>query len=318
MRMQVDDSMNTMRNVIAELNEILIGQSDIIEKVTIALLTGGHVLVEGVPGTGKTLLINALSHIVGAKFNRVQFTPDLMPTDIIGVNIYDGGMFKFREGPVFTDFFLADEINRAPAKTQSSLLEAMEEMQVTVDGVTYDMSKIFSVFATQNPVELEGTYPLPEAQVDRFMFKVIVDYPSEEDENVILDKVESGFDSRNLENAGIKQHLDVKTLIDLRREIRTLHVEEDVRRYVTRIVRSTRSSHNIMLGASPRAGVMLLLAAKGKAFLEGRSFVTPDDVKAMAFPVLRHRIILEPEAEVEGRKTDDSIRDLLVKIDVPR
>jgi MoxR-like ATPase len=250
----------------------------------------------------------------------VQFTPDLMPSDIVGVNVYNTatGEFIFRPGPIFAGIVLADEINRAPAKTQSALLEAMQEHQVTVDGVAHAMPPVFTVYATQNPVEFEGTYPLPEAQVDRFMLKILVGYPSAELEAAILDKTEAGFDANDLATSGAQSVLDASILEDLRATVRRTHLEEKVRRYVTAIVRATRSLPQVSLGASPRAGVMLMLAAKAQAVLGGRDYVTPDDVKAMALPALRHRLLLMPEVEIEGRTTDDCIKELLLGVPVPR
>jgi len=306
--------------VLSELGKAVIGQDAVMEQLAVALLSGGHALLEGVPGTGKTLLARALAGATGTQFRRIQFTPDLMPADVLGVNIYNTatGEFLFRPGPVFADILLADEINRAPAKTQSALLEAMQEKQVTIDGVSHPLSAVFTVFATQNPVEFEGTYPLPEAQVDRFMLKILIVYPGEESEGQILDKVEGGFDSSNLTTAGLKAVLDPTRVAGLRAAVRRVRVEELVRRYITKIVRHTRSMPEVTLGASPRAAVMLMLSAKARAVLSGREFVTPDDVKSMALPVLRHRLTLRPEVEVEGRTADDCIRQLLLKIEVPR
>jgi MoxR-like ATPase len=308
------------RRVVNELRKVIVGQDAVLEQVVVALLAGGHALIEGVPGTAKTLMARVLAHITGTSFHRIQFTPDLMPSDITGVNIYNTatGEFVFRPGPLFADLLLGDEINRAPAKTQSALLEAMQERRVTIDGVPHAMSRVFTVFATQNPVEFEGTYPLPEAQLDRFMFKILVSYPDERTEAVILDHVEGGFDSQDLATAKLDVVLDVPTLEDLRATTRGVRVETMVRRYATSIVRGTRSVVDVSLGASPRAAEMLMLGAKAHAIVAGRTFVTPDDVKALALPVLRHRILLRPEVEVEGRTTDDCLRELLLTIQVPR
>lgn len=318
--MNIETANDIAGKVVTELGKALVGQDEAIEQTVVALFAGGHALLEGVPGTGKTLLARTLSLTTGTSFRRVQFTPDLMPSDIIGVNVYDMATkrFDFRAGPVFCDILLADEINRAPAKTQAALLEAMQEHQATVDGTSYPMSPVFTVFATQNPVEFEGTYPLPEAQVDRFMMKIIVEYPPENAEAAILDKVEAGFDSSDLSTADIREVLDLETLARVREVAKKIRVEEMVRRYVTQIVRTTRSKPQITLGASPRAGVMLMCAAKARAMVRGRDFATPDDVKAVALSVLRHRVLLVPEAEVEGKTSDDCINEILLTIEVPR
>jgi len=318
--MNIETVNDIATKIVTELRKAIVGQDEVLEQTVIALLAGGHALLEGVPGTGKTLLARTLSYATGTSFHRIQFTPDLMPSDIVGVNIYDMVIkkFDFRAGPIFCDILLADEINRAPAKTQSALLEAMQERQATIDGNSYPISPVFTVFATQNPVEFEGTYPLPEAQVDRFMMKIVIKYPPENAETEILDKVEAGFDSSNLNTINIQKVLDLERLTSIREIAKKVRVEEIVRRYVTQIIRATRSKPQITLGASPRAGVMLMGAAKGRALVMGRDFATPDDVKAMALPVLRHRILLVPEAEVEGKTTDDCIDEILLTIEVPR
>lgn len=318
--MEVAEASELARGVLGELRKVIVGQDAVLEQMVATLLAGGHALLEGVPGTAKTLMARALARVVGGSFRRIQFTPDLMPADIVGTNMYNTatGKFNFRPGPIFADVVLGDEINRAPAKTQSALLEAMQESQVTVDGVSHPMSGVFTVYATQNPVEYEGTYPLPEAEIDRFMFKIKVDYPPEEPEREILDKLEEGFDATDLSTANLDRLLDVATLADLRETVRRIQVKPEVRRYITSIVRATRSLPQVSLGASPRAGAMLMRAAKGGAAIHGRQYVTPDDVKSLARPALRHRLILRPEIEVEGRTTDECIEELLTGVEVPR
>jgi MoxR-like ATPase len=302
------------------MGKVVVGQDDALRHMVVALLAGGHALLEGVPGTGKTLMARSLAMATQSSFRRIQFTPDLMPADVLGVSVYNttNGQFTFRQGPVFADILLADEINRSPAKTQSALLEAMQERQVTVDGTTHAMSGVFTVFATQNPVEFEGTYPLPEAEVDRFMLKVLVGYGQQDLESRILDLPQSSFDRSGQAALGPEAVLDAKVLAELRQTVYQLHVEPAVRQYIATIIRRSRAMPQVSLGASPRAAVMLMQAAKAAAVVDGRDFVTPDDVKTMALPVLRHRLLLHPEFEVEGQSPDSCIEQLLAGLEVPR
>ena len=306
--------------VLDELATVVLGQEEMLRQMMVALLAGGHALLEGVPGTAKTLSIRALAMALDLRFGRVQFTPDLMPTDLIGVNVLDElrREFTFHPGPVFTDLVLADEINRAPAKTQAALLEAMQERQVTVDGQTRPLPPGFTVFASQNPVEYEGTYPLPEAQLDRFLLKIVVGYPDAEAERAILDRYVGGFSADRADTYGIRPLLGKGEIVALRQAVAAVHVEPTVRDYITRIVRATREEPSLALGASPRAGVALFLASRAEGFLSARDFVTPDDVKSLALPVLRHRVVLTPEAEVEGQTVDDRLAGLLGTIPAPR
>ena len=306
--------------VLDSLGTVVLGQEVMLRQMMVALLAGGHALLEGVPGTAKTLAIRSLSLAMDLRFGRVQFTPDLMPTDLTGVNILDETKkeFVYHPGPIFADLLLADEINRAPAKTQAALLEAMQERQVTVDGVTRPLPAGFTVFASQNPVEYEGTYPLPEAQLDRFLLKIVIDYPGAEAERAILDRYAGGFSADRAESYGVRPLLAAGDVVGLRQAAAAVHVEPTVRDYVTRIVRSTREEPSFALGASPRAGVALFLASRAEALLSGRDFVTPDDVKSLALPVLRHRVLLTPEAEVEGQRVDDRLRGLLQTLPAPR
>ncbi|HUG39504.1 MAG TPA: MoxR family ATPase [Longimicrobiales bacterium] len=309
-----------MEALTAGIESVVLGQPDLVRHLAITLLAGGHALIEGVPGTAKTLAVRALGRALDLRFGRVQFTPDLMPTDLLGVNVLDPrtATFEFRPGPVFTDLLLADEINRAPAKTQAALLEAMQERQVTVDGETRRMSPAFTVLATQNPVEFEGTYPLPEAQLDRFLLKIRVGYPGEESEAAILDRYVDGFDAERTETFPATVAVGAGSLAAMKRQVAAVHVEPPVRRYITRIVRATRDHPTFSLGASPRGGVALFLATRAEAVLAGRDFATPDDVKALAIPVLRHRVMLTPEAEVEGRGADEWLLDVLESVEAPR
>lgn len=303
-----------------EVSKAIVGQDQVLEQILIALFTEGHALIEGVPGTAKTLLVKVLSMAIGSHFGRIQFTPDLMPADVTGTNIFNmaTSTFTLRHGPVFTDLLLADEINRTPPKTQAALLEAMEERQVTIDGERHKLSPLFTVLATQNPIEYEGTYPLPEAQLDRFMLKIIVDYPSEDEELRVVANWNSGFNARRLEDVGIHPIPDPAAVLNSRSEVRRVTVEEGVQRYIVSIIRGTRSAVNVSWGASPRAAVALLLCSKALAAIRGRSFVTPDDVKEIAKPVLRHRIVLRSEAEIEGTSPDQVLDEVIASIDVPR
>ena len=304
--------------LLEDLEQVVLGQQTVLRQLMITLLARGHALVEGVPGTAKTLAVRALARGLGLDFGRVQFTPDLMPTDLVGVNVLGDGGFTYRAGPVFADLLLADEINRAPPKTQAALLEAMEERQVTVDGDTRPLPAPFTVFATQNPVEYEGTYPLPEAQVDRFLMKIVIDYPPETAERAILDRHDGGFRADDENTYPMREPMTRAELLETRDAVNGVHMDERVRRYVTDIVRATRDDAAFLLGASPRAGVALFQAARAEAYLQGRDFATPDDVKSLSFPVLRHRVVLTAEAEVEGRSADDELRSLLATLQAPR
>ena len=309
----------TIERVVAQLGSVVLGQDAAIRDATAALIARGHVLLEGVPGTAKTLLVRALSLALGLEFRRIQFTPDLMPSDITGVNLLGAqGTFTFRPGPIFGDLVLGDEINRAPAKTQAALLEAMQERRVTVDGVSHQLSEHFTVFATQNPVEFEGTYPLPEAELDRFMLKVLLGYPAADVEQGILERVIGGFEADEPASYGIERVLEAGGLGELRRAARGVRAEPSLLAYVTAVVRATREAPALTLGASPRAGVALLKVAQAAALMEGRSYVVPDDVKALAPAVLRHRIAVAPELELEGVSADAALRTVLDRIEVPR
>ncbi|TMC48965.1 MAG: MoxR family ATPase [Chloroflexi bacterium] len=303
-----------------ESKKALVGQDEVFEQMVIALLARGHVLLEGVPGTAKTLAAKILAHLIRADFKRVQFTPDLMPSDIVGTQVFDLNTSKFylKRGPIFTNILLADEINRAPAKTQSALLEAMEERQVTIEGDRYELPEPFVVLATQNPVEYEGTYPLPEAQLDRFLFKTLVTYASPEAEAQVLRRYHNGFDAHRIADTGLKPVLSPDRLQVLRQEVMIVRVEDGILTYITAIANASRSAGDLALGGSPRASIALLLGAKAWAALQGRDYVVPDDVKNLVLPVFRHRIILKPEAEIEGLNADGVMRRILGKVEVPR
>ncbi len=303
-----------------EIGKVLVGQHDLVEGTLIALFCEGNVLIEGVPGLGKTLLVNALSRALSTQFKRVQFTPDLMPSDLTGTSIYQMAEreFKFIPGPIFTNLLLADEINRAPPKTQSALLEAMQERQVTVDGVSHPLPRPFITIATQNPLEQEGTYPLPEAQLDRFMFKLLVDYPKIEEERGILTHYAAGRDIRDLSLFGLEPVLTGDIVLEIQQSISKVIVEESVINYITDIVAKTRNWPTVQIGASPRASVNILLASRAMAACSGRNFVIPDDVKTLSPWILRHRVRLRPEAEIEGASTDDAIREILESVEAPK
>ncbi|HEY7504654.1 MAG TPA: MoxR family ATPase [Gemmatimonadales bacterium] len=306
--------------VVEQLGRVVLGQAEAVRDVVAALVARGHVLLEGVPGTAKTLMVRTLSQVLRLEFRRIQFTPDLMPSDITGVNLLSGpaGTFTFRPGPIFGDLVLGDEINRAPAKTQAALLEAMQERRVTVDGVSHELPESFTVFATQNPIEFEGTYPLPEAELDRFLVKVVLDYPEEAIEQGILHRVLGGFEADAPESYGVDAVADASGLAELRDACRRVRVEPTLVAYVAAIVRATRSAPVLALGASPRGSVALLKMAQAAALLEGRPYVVPDDVKALAPAVLRHRVTVAPELELEGVASDTALRGIIEKIEAPR
>lgn len=302
-----------------ELVKVIVGQQELINQCLLTVLCGGHALVEGVPGIAKTLVVKCFARLFDLEFRRVQCTSDLMPADIIGSNVLNlaTSTFSLHRGPLFTDILLADEVNRMPPRTQAALLEAMEERQITIDGITHPLSSFFTVFATQNPVEFEGTYPLPEAQLDRFLLKIKVDYPEVDEEITILQHHHDGFDAHNLEAAGLSA-LSSDDLAEARAEVRRTQVEPALFRYLVEIVRRTRDWPSLSLGASPRAAVSLLMVAKALAALEERDYLIPDDVKTAALPVLRHRIIIKPEAELEGLDSDQILKEIVGSVEVPR
>lgn len=302
----------------AEIKKVIVGQDQMIDLLIIAMLTNGHSLIEGVPGVAKTLAARLLAKSVDANFSRIQFTPDLMPSDVIGTSVYNMGKgeFQFKQGPVFSNLVLIDEINRAPAKTQSALFEVMEERQVSVDGTTYPMQAPFLVFATQNPVEHEGTYRLPEAQLDRFLFKINVNYPNLEEEENILNFHDEAKDQVKTES--ISPVLKAEELVAFQKQIFDVKIEAGLKNYIARIVTATRNHKDIYLGASPRASIHLMNSAKALAAIEGRDFVTPADIKEVTVPVLAHRIILSPEKEMEGFRPEEMVQLLVQSIEVPR
>src|SRR6478672_7695454 len=311
---------STVAHIKNELQKVIVGQDEPIEQILVALLAEGHALIEGVPGTAKTLTVKTLSRIVNANFGRIQFTPDLMPSDITGTNVFNvaTSTFNLRPGPIFTDILLADEINRTPPKTQAALLEAMEERQVTIDGEGHKLSPIFTVLATENPIEYEGTYPLPEAQLDRFQLKILLTYPNEDHEREVLARWNDGFNSKRLDQVDIRPLEDPTAITHCRAEVARARMEPGVQHYAVDLVRRTRAHPFIHYGASPRASVALLLCSKALAAIRGREFVTPDDVRDVALPVLRHRLTLRAEAELDGVTPDSVIADILKAAEVPR
>ncbi|PZD73241.1 ATPase RavA [Acaryochloris thomasi RCC1774] len=303
-----------------QLSQIVIGQDAVIKGLLIALLAEGHVILEGVPGTAKTLLVRLLANLMQAEFRRVQLTPDVLPADVLGTSIFDfnSRSFSLRKGPIFTQILLADEINRTPPKTQAALLEAMEERQVTLDGTTMPLSPLFWTIATQNPLEFEGTYPLPEAQLDRFLFKLVVTYPEAKAEKQMLQNVLGGFEHRDLKQMNLQPVITVDEVLQARQLMRQVRVEENLVDYLLALVSASRQQPELLLGASPRSAVGWLRAAQAQAWLTDRDFVTPDDVKSMALPLLQHRLILKPEAQLDGVSIDQVIQNLLTRIPVPR
>ncbi|GJD23521.1 ATPase [Rivularia sp. IAM M-261] len=316
--------MNQMNPVLIRLkdalNQVVVGQPTLIEQTLIGLLSGGHIILEGVPGTGKTLLVKVLAQLIKAEFRRIQLTPDVLPGDITGTNIFDLNTrsFSLKKGPVFTEVLLADEINRTPPKTQSALLEAMEEMQVTLDGETLPLPDLFWVIATQNPLEFEGTYPLPEAQLDRFLFKLVVDYPELAAEKQMLLNRKAGFAARRLDIAKLEPVTTVAQILEVRQSVKLVKVSEAIIDYILALVGASRQHPDLNLGASPRAAGLWLQTSQASAYFAGRDFVTPDDIKVAALPLLRHRLILKPEAMLDGLQIDGVIVSILNKVPVPR
>ena len=302
------------------LSQVVVGQSALIQQLLIALLCGGHTILEGAPGTGKTLLVKVLSRLIQSDFRRIQLTPDILPADILGANIFDlnNRSFILKKGPIFTQILLADEINRTPPKTQSALLEAMEEQQVTLDGDRLPLPNLFWVVATQNSLEFEGTYPLPEAQLDRFLFKLIVDYPAPTAEKQMLLNAQAGFEAKQLDLEQIAPIADVEQILQARQAVKSITVQEKLLDYLLNIVQQSRQHPDLALGLSPRSAVSWLRACKAHAWLANRDYVTPDDVKAVAPPLLRHRLILSPETQLDGLKIDTVISSLLEQVPTPR
>ena len=312
---EIQKQVNAIRS---ELKKVIVGQDKVIDYLLVAILANGHVLLEGVPGVAKTMAVKLLARTLNVKFSRIQFTPDLMPSDILGTSVFDlkKSEFEFRRGPIFANMILIDEVNRAPAKTQAALFEVMDERQITIDGKTYVMDSPFLVMATQNPIEQEGTYRLPEAQLDRFMFKVVIDYPNLVDECEIIRREHEALNGdKTIDVQTVVQKADIDNVKSI---VRSVLVEQNIIEYIARIVQETREHPFLYLGASPRASLAILNASKGFAALHGRDFVTPDDVKDSALAVLQHRIIVAPEKEMEGVKTEDIVKQIIDALEIPR
>ncbi|MCA9035168.1 MAG: MoxR family ATPase [Planctomycetaceae bacterium] len=318
--MELHQVKQSFDQALEQIGTVLVGQVELIEGVLVALFAEGSVLIEGPPGLGKTLLVNILSKTVSCHFRRVQFTPDMMPSDLTGHSIYDmkEQAFHFNQGPVFTNILLSDEINRSPPKTQAALLEVMQERQVTVDGHTHILDRPFLVIATQNPIEHEGTYPLPEAQVDRFMFKLLVDYPPTADEVGILEHYAAGRDPRHLEDFNLKPIMTAQHVLEIQETVKSVIIEPRLLQYIVDILNAARTWGSVTVGPSPRAGVNLVVASRTLAACRGRDFVTPDDIKELVPWVLRHRLRLRPEAEIEGSTPDETIAGILESVEAPR
>ena len=315
----MNNAMELAAHVRSELSKAIVGQRESLDQLLLVLLVGGHALVEGVPGLAKTLAVKALAHLFQLRFQRVQCTPDLMPADILGANVFNlsTSAFTLHRGPIFTDLLLVDEINRTPPRTQSALLEAMEEKQVTIDGTSHELSSSFAVFATQNPVEFEGTYPLPEAQLDRFLVKILIGYPGAEQEAQVLQNYQNGFDPRDLQRLDFAT-VPLERLLAARQQTSAVRVEPALFRYIVTLVARTRSSAAVSLGASPRAAISLMLFSKAIAATEGRDYLIPDDIKSAALPILRHRLVLKPEADLEGMTADQVVQEVVRSVEIPK
>jgi len=317
-RIDLNPLRNAADSMRSEIGKIIVGQKDMVDFMLVAILANGHILIEGVPGVAKTLTAKLTARCIAAGFSRIQFTPDLMPSDVLGTSVFNmaSSQFEFNKGPIFSNIILIDEINRAPAKTQAALFEVMEERQATIDGKTYIMSPPFIVFATQNPIEQEGTYRLPEAQLDRFILKINVGYPSLEEEVTILNKFHETEGKQSVDM--ITSFLSPSQIVEYQQKVKQIHIENNLRLYIAQIVNKTRNNNALFLGASPRASLAIMNSSKAYAAIQGRDFVTPEDIQKMVYPVLRHRIILTPEKEMEGQTTDDIIKLLMKSVEVPR